>query len=133
MKCEKCGKDYPTFDSFKDYGTKGKLICRSCTLTMTQEELNEYEAIASLGENQSSDRSTHCQEASEALTLAIFSIFCLGPILAPIAISKASKAEEIIAKNPDIKGEGKASAAKIIGIISLIMWGIGILSLLARN
>lgn len=73
-----------------------------------------------------------CEEASSALSLAIFGIFCCGIILAPIAISKANKAEKLIAENPNLEGAGKAQAAKIIAIISLILWGIGILVKLSQ-
>ena len=63
--------------------------------------------------------------------LAIASIFC-SFILAPIAISKAVKAEKLIAENPHLKGKEKAKAAKIIAIISLLIWSIALLSILAQ-
>ena len=69
-----------------------------------------------------------CPEAGDALKYAIIGIFCFGIILEPIAISKALKARKMIAENPALAGSGKANAALIIGIISLIMWVIGMIA-----
>ena len=69
----------------------------------------------------------NCPEANEALTYAIISLFCFGFILGPIAISKAGKAKKMIALNPRLAGAGKATAARIIGIIGLVLSGIFIL------
>jgi hypothetical protein len=69
-----------------------------------------------------------CKEAGEALTNAIIGIFCFGIILEPIAISKALKARKMIALNPRLTGSGKATAALIIGIVSLVLWIIGIIA-----
>lgn len=63
-----------------------------------------------------------CKEASEALTMAIISLFCFGIILGPIAISKAQKAKKMIELNPQLSGSGKATAATIIGIISMVLF-----------
>jgi hypothetical protein len=69
-----------------------------------------------------------CKEAGEALTYAIFGIFCFGFILEPIAIMKASKAKKMIAMNPRLSGSGKANAAFIIGIVGFILWIIGMIA-----
>ena len=66
-----------------------------------------------------------CKEADDALKYAIIGIFCFGIILEPIAIAKASKAKKMMQMNPQLTGSGKATAAMIIGIISLILWVIG--------
>ena len=67
-----------------------------------------------------------CAEAREALTLAIFSLFCLGFILGPVAISKALKARAIIQADPELTGSGKVTAAIIIGAISVVIWVLNI-------
>jgi hypothetical protein len=69
-----------------------------------------------------------CQEANDALKYAIIGIFCFGIILEPIAISKAVKAKRMIAENPRLEGNGKATAAIIIGIVTLILWIIGMIA-----
>lgn len=69
-----------------------------------------------------------CKEASEALTMAILSLFCFGIVLGPLAISKASKAKALIASDPDLTGSGKATAAQIIGGLALAFWLIGLVS-----
>lgn len=67
-----------------------------------------------------------CKEAGEALTFAILSLFCFGFIFGPMAISKASKAKNMMALNPRLTGSGKATAATIIGIIGLVFWVLGL-------
>lgn len=69
-----------------------------------------------------------CKEANEALTYAIVSIFCLGIVLAPIALSKASKAKNMIEMNPQLAGSGKVTAARIIAIVVLVLWVIGMVA-----
>lgn len=66
-----------------------------------------------------------CKEAGEALTMAIFSIFCFGIILAPMALFKASKARKIIAADPRLQGSGKVTAAMVIGWCVLGLWIVG--------
>lgn len=68
-----------------------------------------------------------CKEANQALTFAIISIFCLGIILGPIAIVKANAAQKMIQADPRLDGAGKASAAKIIGIIVTVLSAIGVI------
>ena len=70
-----------------------------------------------------------CKEANDALTCAIVSIFCIGIILGPIAIVKANKAQKMIQADPRLKGSGKATAAKVIGIITTILSAIAIIRL----
>lgn len=73
------------------------------------------------------EATTPCKEAGEALTYAIISLFCCGPILGPVAISKAHKAKQTIADDPRLSGYGKANAAMIIGIVALLFWLLSIL------
>ena len=61
-----------------------------------------------------------CPEAGSALTYAIIGLFCFGVILGSIAISKALKAKEMIKADPRLTGEGKATAALILGIIDIV-------------
>src|SRR2546429_8270068 len=69
-----------------------------------------------------------CKEANEALTYAIVGIFCFGIILEPVALSKAAKAKKMIDLNPRLLGSGKVTAARIIAVIALILWVIGLVS-----
>lgn len=73
-----------------------------------------------------------CEEADNALSMAIFSIFCLGIILAPIALSKASKAERLIVEDLELEGMGKVKAARIIATISLGLWVLGVIARLSE-
>ncbi len=63
-------------------------------------------------------------DANTALILSIVSIFCCSIILAPIAISKALKAKSQIAANPSMQGGGKATAAIVISVLSLILFAV---------
>jgi hypothetical protein len=69
--------------------------------------------------------SVNCPEANEALQMALFSIFCFGIILAPMALFKASKAKKLIAANPKLLGAGKVTAATVIGWFVLGLWILG--------
>lgn len=73
-----------------------------------------------------------CKEAGEALNYAIIGIFCFGIILEPIAIFKALKAKKMMELNPQLSGSGKATAALIIGVVSLILWVLGIIARIAE-
>lgn len=73
-----------------------------------------------------------CKEANEALTYSLIGIICLGIILEPIAIIKALRAKRLIAENPQLSGAGKANAALIIGIVSLILWAVGVIARLSQ-
>ncbi|GEM_PF-1392955 len=71
--------------------------------------------------------------ASEALKYAIFSIFCFGIILAPIAIHKASKAREYARENPyPSNGMGNATAALWVGWIALVFNALTLIGKLAQ-
>jgi hypothetical protein len=72
-----------------------------------------------------------CEEAGSALKYAIIGIFCFGIILEPIALIKALNAKKQIAANPNLEGSGKATAAMIIAIISLVLWVLGIIGRIA--
>jgi len=67
--------------------------------------------------------------ASAALALGITSIVICGcgVILGPLAIAKASEAKRAIARNPDLTGEGQATAGMICGIIGLVLSILSIL------
>jgi hypothetical protein len=77
-----------------------------------------------------------CSEANEALTYSIIGIFCpglIGLILAAVALSKASKAKQMIDADPRLLGAGKVKAARIISIIVLVIWGLGILLYVGKS
>jgi hypothetical protein len=77
-----------------------------------------------------------CKEANEALTCAIISMICpglIGLILAGIALSKSSKAKQIIEADPRMLGAGKVKAARIISIVVLIIWGLGTLAYVVKS
>jgi hypothetical protein len=59
--------------------------------------------------------SVHCQEATNALIVAIVGFFICTPILGPIALSMAIKARNMIRQDPRLSGEGTALAALILG------------------
>ena len=87
---------------------KGQKYCGQCKV-MTIQSVPQVEQAT-----------RPCKEASNALTIAIIGIFCFGIILGPVAIVKASKAKKLIADDPTLTGEGKATAAMIIGILVLV-------------
>ncbi len=68
-----------------------------------------------------------CEAANRALKYAIIGLFCFGFILGPLAIKNALDAKKIIAMSPGMGGEGKATAALVIGIIDVVFFVLGIL------
>jgi hypothetical protein len=69
--------------------------------------------------------------ASEALTWSIFSLFCLGFILGPMAFFKARRALQMAEDNPwPSRGMGKATAAQWIGGVAAIFNALGILRII---
>ena len=90
---------------------KGRTYCASCKVMALSGQTPVFEQVTE-----------QCAEAGEALKYAIISIFCVGIILEPIAISKALSAKRMMAANPNLTGSGKASAALAIAIIGLVLW-----------
>lgn len=68
-----------------------------------------------------------CEEATQALKYALIGLFCFGFILGPMAIFKAVEAKKRFKEEPNLTGEGKATAALIIGIIDFVFWLLGII------
>ncbi len=92
--------------------------CRYCGQILDQELKVTLEAGRPKGE---------VKEANEALIMSIIGLFCFGIILGPIAISKGTKALNIIKGDPGYTGKGKATAGIVIGIIDLVGWLLGII------
>jgi hypothetical protein len=67
-----------------------------------------------------------CPQAATALKYAIIGFFCFGVVLGPLAIKNALDAKRIIAMNPGMGGEGKATAALVIGVIDVVFFIIGV-------
>jgi hypothetical protein len=76
-------------------------------------------------------RRRECSDANTALTLAIIGIFCFGIILEPIAFFMALSAQRQIARNPQLTGSGKATAALAISVICMAILALAVLVILA--
>jgi hypothetical protein len=83
--------------------------------------------MATQGMPVAAEATTECKEASDALKYALISIVCFGIILAPMALSKASKARKMMAMNPQLTGSGKATAATVIASVVMVLWVLGLL------
>jgi len=67
-------------------------------------------------------------EAKTALIFSIIGIFCFGFIFGFLAFRKANQVIEIIDTYEVAQDKrGLATAAKIIGIIDIVLWAIGLL------
>lgn len=69
-----------------------------------------------------------CEEANEALKYGLISLFCLGFITGPMAISKALEAKKQIKADPDLGGTAKANAGLLFGTVGLIIWVVGLIA-----
>ena len=104
-------------------------FCPDCLLELQgQKYCGSCKVMAVQGQPVIEEASLPCKQADEALKYAIIGIFCFGIILEPMAISKALKAKKMIEANPRLTGSGKVTAALIIGIVSLVLWVIGIIA-----
>lgn len=66
-------------------------------------------------------------DARNALIMAVIGIFCLGFILGFLAFRKASNAIKIIDTYEVAKDKrGLAMGAKILGIVDIIGWAVGL-------
>ncbi len=97
---------------------KTAVKCRFCGQFLDQELKTTLEAGQPKGE---------VKEANDALIMSIIGLFCFGIILGPIAISKGTKALNIIKSDPGYTGKGKATAGIVIGIIDLVGWLAGMI------
>ena len=66
-----------------------------------------------------------CPQATTALKYAIIGLFCFGFVLGPLAIKNALEAKKIIALSPGMTGDGKATAALVIGVVDVLFFVIG--------
>lgn len=73
-----------------------------------------------------------CKEAGEALRLAIFSIFCFGVILGPVAMAKANRAKRLLEANPQLSGSGKVIATYLVASMVILFWVFGMLGRIAK-
>ena len=65
-------------------------------------------------------------EAIASLVCAIVGFFTLGIILGPIAIVLAKTARRKIREDPELGGDGIATAGLVIGIVDTALWVVGI-------
>lgn len=65
--------------------------------------------------------------AVASLVFGILGLFICGIIFGAVAISKADAAKKAIAANPAYEGAGYATAGRILGIVSVTFWGLGLL------
>jgi len=66
-------------------------------------------------------------EAIASLVCAIIGFFTIGIILGPIAIVLAKTARRKIWEDPELGGDGIATAGLVIGIVDTALWAVGIL------
>jgi hypothetical protein len=70
-----------------------------------------------------------CSLATDALAWAILGIFCCQIIFGPVALIQASRAQQVINRHPRvITGRGLVTAARIIGVIDIILFVVVIIA-----
>ena len=74
-----------------------------------------------------------CALADEAFKQALIVIICFGIILGPMAVVKGLKAKREIAADPSLTGDGKATAAIIIGSLDAVLWVLGVFARIAAS
>jgi hypothetical protein len=73
-------------------------------------------------------------DAKNALIMSIIGVFCFGFILGILAYRKADAALETIAiYEVAQEKKGMATAAKIIGILDIVLWVLGLIARFALS
>ena len=65
--------------------------------------------------------------AVAALVFGILAFFICGIIFGLVAIQKANEAQSAIAADPSLTGGGIATTGKVLGIVALVVWGLGLI------
>lgn len=123
-------KNHPESSAAAHCAGCAESFCENCLVEIEGEKYcGSCKVLALKGRTPALDEGTvPCKEAGEALTYAIISLFCFGIILGPVAISKASKAKQMIDADPQLTGRSKAAAAQVIGVIAIVFFVVGIIS-----
>lgn len=122
-------KNHPDAEAVARCAGCAEPFCNDCLVEMRgQKYCGSCKVMALEGQPVVEEATLPCKDAGDALKYAIIGIFCFGIILEPIAISKALKARKMMAANPRLTGSGKATAALIIGIVSLLLWVLGLIA-----
>ncbi|MCP4152004.1 MAG: DUF4190 domain-containing protein [bacterium] len=96
----------------------GKKYCGDCKIMAVRE--------APVVEDHS--RQVPCDEASTSLKYALIGLLCFGFILGPMAISNGVEAKKRMKEDPNLTGDGKATAGIIIGALEFVFWLLAIIA-----
>lgn len=122
-------KNHPAAPAVDRCAGCAESFCGDCLVEIHgQNYCGSCKVMAVRGQPLVEEATLPCKEAGEALTYAIVGLFCVGIILEPIALVKASKARKMMDMNPRLTGSGKATAATIIACVGLGLWILGIIS-----
>lgn len=103
-------------------------FCPNCLVEIQGESYCGSCKVMTLDEKVIPDQASYpCEAAGSALKYGIFSLFCFGFILGPIAIHTGMKAKKEILNDPSLTGSGKATAGIILGVIALALWILGLI------
>ena len=112
----------------------GKMLCPHCQLilnrgTMTCQYCRKSVSAPTVpaAGGQVHGPGQNAPGATASLIFGIVGLFFCGFIFGVLAIQRADEAKAAIAVNPSLMGEGMATAGKILGIIALVFWGLGLL------
>ncbi|MFQ5844001.1 MAG: DUF4190 domain-containing protein [Planctomycetota bacterium] len=104
MLCPHCGRQIKTRSKF----------CRFCKKATTPDGIYRGPKTKAPG-------------AVASLVYGILAFFICGIIFGIVAISKANQAQKATASNPTLSGAGLATAGKVLGIITLVLWSVGLI------
>ena len=126
MKC----KNHPEIDAEARCAGCQETFCTNCLIELEGKKYCSDCKIMAVRETPiiiDESNKEPCQEANDALKYALIGILCFGIILEPVAIVKALQAKKRFKEEPNLTGEGKATAALIIAPILLVLWVLGII------
>ena len=109
----------------------GKMNCPNCQLQIPASSVRcEYCNVGVTSPDGVCRGPTQTAPAPGAVASLVFGIlafFLCGIIFGLVAIQKADEAKTAVAADPSLTGGGIATTGKVLGIIALVVWGLGLI------
>lgn len=69
-----------------------------------------------------------CREARDALLFALVGFLCVGIVVEPIAMYKATQARALLKNDPSLRGKGVADAALFLAVCGFLFSVVGLVA-----
>jgi len=111
--------NHPDHEALAQCARCGRCFCPNCLLVLRGMKYCPPCREQVLAQPEETGPKPRCKEAYQALLIALVGLVIVPVILQPIAIAKALRARQAMRINPRLEGSTNATAALIIGSVSL--------------